>query len=123
MRETRATALVCVLRVSSHPGLCTTMTTAIDERQPLLPPVVTDGDLIEDGPEAAAAPETETEPKKPRSWKEVFWYTLLGVLGVFFSVLFIKRFIDADDVNVRISRTRIFIRLIPTRRSSTLARR
>ena len=108
------------------------MTTAIDERQPLLPPegVVTDGelherhhDLIEDGPEVAAAPETETEPKKPRSWKEVFWYTLLGVLGVFFSVLFIKGFIDADDVNVRISRIYTVIRLIPTRRSSTLARR
>ena len=90
---------------------------AADERQPLLPPtaLVSDADLHErahphdeetvsaqqvEGEEVDPELVKEEEVKKPRSWAQFAWRAVLVALGVFFTVLFIKGFIDADDVDV-----------------------
>ncbi|GJE99970.1 hypothetical protein PsYK624_162470 [Phanerochaete sordida] len=75
-----------------------------DERQPLLPPaaLVSDQELHdEENPANLAREPAEDveETKTKRSWWTILWYTVLGALGIFFAVLFIKGFIDADDVN------------------------
>lgn len=79
-----------------------------DERQPLLPPaaLVSDQELHdEENPANLAREPAEDveETKKKRSWWTILWYTVLGALGIFFAVLFIKGFIDADDVNVSLN--------------------
>ncbi|KAF9817900.1 hypothetical protein IEO21_03094 [Rhodonia placenta] len=61
---------------------------AIDERQPLL---TADPDYDAENPVA-------DEPIKKRSWWAIGWYTVLTLLGGFALGLFIKGFIDADDV-------------------------
>jgi hypothetical protein len=72
--------------------------TANDERRPLLssPSELEAGApdfvLPTDGPEAA---------EKPRSGISIVFYVLASVAGLFFLALFIKGFIDADDVEVR----------------------
>ena len=93
-----------------------------DERQPLLPPpalagtsgledvkgdppVYTASDVENQNPSSSAlgeqAEEQEVEEvKEKRSWWSIAWYTVLWGLGTFFAVLFIKGFIDADDVEV-----------------------
>lgn len=63
---------------------------AIDERQPLL---TADPDYDAENPVA-------DEPIKKRSWWAIGWYTVLTLLGGFALGLFIKGFIDADDVEV-----------------------
>ena len=40
------------------------------------------------------------ERKRKRSWWTILWYTVLTGLGIFFAVIFIKGFIEADDVDV-----------------------
>lgn len=65
--------------------------TAIDERQPLL--VANEYDAENPAPE-------DILPAKKRSWWTIGWYSTLSVLGVIAVVLFIKGFIDADDVEV-----------------------
>lgn len=78
---------------------------AAGERQPLLPPtaLVSDQEVHdEENPGNLAREPTKDveEPRKKRSWWKVFWYTVLGGFGIFFAVLFIKGFIEADDVHV-----------------------
>lgn len=76
------------------------------ERQPLLPPaaLVSDQEVHdEENPADLAREPTKDieEPKRKRSWWSIFWYTILAGFGVFFTALFIKGFIEADDVDVR----------------------
>ncbi|KAI0804708.1 mitochondrial carrier [Irpex lacteus] len=95
----------------------------VDERQPLLPPAAlastpnlddtkkgsppsyTAADVenqnasnVAGSSEQQAEGEEVTEVKKKRSWWTVGWYALLWAVGIFFAVLFIKGFIEADDV-------------------------
>lgn len=67
-----------------------------DERTPLL----AQNDV--ENPTSAADDDDDTPPdvQKKASWWTTAWYTVLGVLGVLFAVIFIKGFIDADDVEV-----------------------
>ncbi|KAL4254160.1 mitochondrial carrier family protein [Abortiporus biennis] len=63
-----------------------------DERQPLLPPssdVENPAELAEDDSDP---------PKNPRSWKKIVWYSLCTILAIAGLAIFIKGFIDADDV-------------------------
>ncbi|KAG6907502.1 hypothetical protein DXG01_008645 [Tephrocybe rancida] len=60
-----------------------------DERQPLLPST-SNTDIVEEG---------GIPPKpQPRSWKKIAGYTVLGFLGAAVLAVFIKGFLDADDV-------------------------
>lgn len=75
------------------------------ERQPLLPPPepVSDQDIHdEENPENLASETAKDidEPKRKRSWWAILWYTILAGLGIFLTVIFIKGFIEADDVDV-----------------------
>lgn len=86
----------------------------IDERQPLLPPAALESTpaLNDRSPSYNRDEENQNEERQPaeesaaeevkqkRSWWSIAWYTLLTGLGIFFAVLFIKGFIDADDVEV-----------------------
>lgn len=86
----------------------------VDERQPLLPPAAlastpllkpTDAPPSYTNDEENQVTEAEAEAevvevKQKRSWWSIAWYTLLTGLGIFFAVLFIKGFIEADDVEV-----------------------
>lgn len=83
--------------------------TVADERQPLLPPtaLVADAELPQHDEEAPAQVIEEAEVvKTERTWWTIAWYSILTALGVFFTVLFVKGFIDADDVEVRTDRPR-----------------
>ena len=77
-----------------------------DERQPLLPPAaIAPEDELHQQPvdEEAIAPADEEaveDIKEERTYWGIAWRITLVVLGVFFTVLFIKGFIDADDVEV-----------------------
>ena len=76
-----------------------------DERQPLLPPaaLADDAELPVHDEENPTPVEQDSElvtEKKPRSWGTIAWYTFWTTLGIFFAVIFIKGFIDADDVEV-----------------------
>jgi hypothetical protein len=59
-------------------------------------------EIDEENPEnLARAPSKDIDDPKPkRSWWTILWYTVLLGLGIFFTVLFIKGFIEADDVDV-----------------------
>ncbi|OBZ73316.1 hypothetical protein A0H81_06831 [Grifola frondosa] len=59
----------------------------VDEQRPLLP-----AETSQD--ESPADP----FPEKKRNWRAVGWYAVLTVLSVFALAVFIKGFIDADDV-------------------------
>ncbi|THH32736.1 hypothetical protein EUX98_g1444 [Antrodiella citrinella] len=63
-----------------------------DERTPLL----VQNDV--ENPAAAIDDDTPPDVQKKATWWTTACYTLLGVLGVVFAVIFIKGFIDADDV-------------------------
>lgn len=91
------------------------MSVATDEQQPLLPPaaLVSDAEIRdrehsrgheptdeENGLPADSETDVVVETKKERSWWTITWYTTLIVLGVFLVAMFIKGFIDADDVEV-----------------------
>ena len=87
-----------------------------DERQPLLPPaaLASDSELHarphaqdEESPIAADAAGSSdssdvVEIKTERTWWDVAWRVALTGLAVFFTVLFVKGFIDAKDVNVSV---------------------
>ncbi len=62
----------------------------IDEREPLL-------DRAEAG-ESSPPPEIQ----KQRTWWTIGWYAVFTVLGVLATAVFIKGFIDSDDVDVSI---------------------
>ena len=91
------------------------MTAAEDERQPLLPPAALASDAQlharphpqdEESPITPEAADTEgaevVEVKRQRSWWGFAWRVILAALAVFFTVLFVKGFIDAKDVNVSV---------------------
>ena len=61
----------------------------VDERAPLL-----------DRETQAEAGEALPTPKKERTWWTIGWSIVWTVLGVFVLAVFIKGFIDADDVDV-----------------------
>ncbi len=78
--------------------------TVADERQPLLPPtaLVSNAELQPHDEETPVQATGEVEVvKTERTWWTIAWYTAMTALGVFFTVLFVKGFIDADDVEVR----------------------
>lgn len=84
-----------------------------DERQPLLPPaaLVSDPELPQHDEENPLV--QQDDPKQTRSWWTVAWYTILTAICTFFLALFIKAFIDADDVEVcPIVKTVRIVRLI-----------
>ncbi|KAH9942810.1 mitochondrial carrier [Amylocystis lapponica] len=67
-----------------------TLSVTGDERQPLLtstPEYNTESPALE-----------SASPQKKRSWWTTGWYAVLAVLGAVLFALFIKGFIDADDV-------------------------
>ena len=61
---------------------------SIDERAPLL--------------DRAEAGESSPPPEKKRTWWTIGWYAVWTVLGVFVAAVFVKGFIDADDIEVSI---------------------
>ena len=70
--------------------------TNTNERQPLLGnPQGTDHDVENPSGSAAASP-----PTKQRSWWTIGWYAFWSILSIFGLAVFIKGFIDADDVEV-----------------------
>ncbi len=62
---------------------------SVDERAPLL-----------DRETQLEAGEAQPSPKEERTWTSLAWKTVWTVLGVFVLAVFIKGFIDADDVDV-----------------------
>lgn len=87
----------------------------VDERRPLLadaePLTANSGaiNVIEDV-EALEAEIEEDEaildgsakhPKQKRTWWGIFWQVFFALAGIAISAVFIKGFIDADDVEVR----------------------
>jgi hypothetical protein len=79
-----------------------------DERQPLLAPEV-ESEQADVSPEdldgSLGQPEAVVRPKKTRSKVKIASYILLTLLSAFVLAVFIKGFIDADDVEVRGDRT------------------
>lgn len=75
-----------------------------DERQPLLPPAALLDEpvlAIHDEENPLVEQDAEIPPEKgQRSWWTIAWYTLFTVVGILLLALFIKGFIDADDVEV-----------------------
>ena len=57
-----------------------------------------------------AGPIKDAPPGAKRSWWAIGWYTVLAAASILLLVLFIKGFIDADDVEVRL----VFYRLCAT---------
>ncbi|KAG5643994.1 hypothetical protein DXG03_009284 [Asterophora parasitica] len=66
--------------------------TSSDERQPLLVPAESNDEELGVKPEA-----------HKRGWKTIASYVVLGIVGAVLLGFFIKGFIDADDVDVRLS--------------------
>ena len=66
----------------------------VDERAPLLA-----------REEQAEAGEVPPPPKEKRTWWTIGWYTVFAILGVFVAAVFVKGFIDADDVDVSLNIT------------------
>ena len=75
----------------------------VDERAPLL-----------DREAQVEAGEALPTPKKERTWWTIGWNIVWTVLGVFVLAVFIKGFIDADDVDV--SLTCFFGGMVPARK-------
>lgn len=81
------------------------ITASSDEEQPLLHSSSSSrGERTQDEehidiPEAHEE-DSEVVQKKTSVWK-VFWYLVLAVVVIFLLAVFIKGFIDADDVEVR----------------------
>lgn len=71
---------------------------SINERQPLLgSQTEVSGDVENPRDPPAVSPDSS---RKGRDWRTIGWYTLLTILIVFTSAIFIKGFIDADDIEV-----------------------
>lgn len=66
-------------------------TVPTDEREPL---------LSRESQIEAGEPEASAPPEKKRSWWTIGWYAVFTVVGVVLLALFIKGFIEADDVEV-----------------------
>ncbi|RDX45793.1 mitochondrial carrier [Lentinus brumalis] len=64
---------------------------SIDEREPLL--------------DRAEAGESSPPPEKQRTWWTIGWYAVFTVLGVLATAVFIKGFIDSDDVDFDLGAT------------------
>ncbi|EIW52699.1 mitochondrial carrier [Trametes versicolor FP-101664 SS1] len=64
-------------------------TVPTDEREPL---------LSRESHIEAGEPEASAPPEKKRSWWTIGWYAVFTVVGVVLLALFIKGFIEADDV-------------------------
>ena len=83
-----------------------TPTAAVDERRPLLADNPSTG--ANAGIEAAVDVDVEAEDpikadavvQEKLSWWAIFWYALLAIAGAAILGVFIKGFIDADDVEV-----------------------
>lgn len=61
----------------------------VDERTPLL-----------DREVQAEAGEVPPPPTEKRTWWTIGWYTVFTIFGVFVAAVFVKGFMDADDVEV-----------------------
>lgn len=61
----------------------------VDERTPLL-----------DREVQAEAGEVPPPPNEKPTWWTIGWYTVFTIFGVFVAVVFVKGFMDADDVEV-----------------------
>ncbi|CAL1702562.1 unnamed protein product [Somion occarium] len=90
-----------------HISTSTTTTTftmsvsdAVDrERQPLLTKAADDPTLVDENTEGTGVASAGSPPEKKRSWWSIGWYTVATVVGLFLLAIFIKGFIDADDVD------------------------
>lgn len=78
----------------------------VDERRPLLADVE---QPLNAGPATGAQDDTDAgnltkdddaPPETKRTWWTIFWYALFTTAGVVILGVFIKGFIDADDVEV-----------------------
>ena len=88
-----------------------------DERTPLIEPdeeAVRDAAHQEDIP--AAPP-----PEKKRTWWQFAWNVIFAAFAIFVAVVFVKGFIDADDVEVCLALTQLcyFLRPFQRRRALT----
>ncbi|CAL1702563.1 unnamed protein product [Somion occarium] len=73
---------------------------AVDrERQPLLTKAADDPTLVDENTEGTGVASAGSPPEKKRSWWSIGWYTVATVVGLFLLAIFIKGFIDADDVD------------------------
>lgn len=68
---------------------------SVGERQPLLAQQAQPYDVETPSAEPDAVP-----VQSKARWWSIAWYATLTGLGIFFAVVFIKGFIDADDVEV-----------------------
>ncbi|KAK7682006.1 hypothetical protein QCA50_014970 [Cerrena zonata] len=74
---------------------------ADSERQPLLSKSSDDHasvTVVGEGSDSGSST-PQPVPEKKRSWWTIGWYSFLTVAGTFLLALFIKGFIDADDVD------------------------
>ena len=72
-----------------------------DERSPLIErdsEAAQPEQSVDDATKTIAAP----SPEKKRSWWQIGWYTILWLSALSVAVVFVKGFIDADDVEVRL---------------------
>ena len=73
-----------------------------DERSPLLTRTEEDARAVREEEGAIATEETEAapSPEKKRTWWQFGWTVVWSALAIFVAVVFVKGFIDADDVEV-----------------------
>lgn len=77
-----------------------------NERQPLLTKPSDDTTtLVGEASDSGSSTPTPS-PKQKRSWWSIGWYTVLTLAGAFLLAIFIKGFIDSDDVDVSSTRLR-----------------
>jgi hypothetical protein len=75
-----------------------------DERQPLLNPQASsvEHDAVpEEFDSTVGQSEAILRPKKTRSKVQIAWYILLTLISAFVLAVFIKGWMDSDDVDVR----------------------
>jgi hypothetical protein len=92
-------AHVIALQVMANLTEADSLSPTDHERQPLLDPngVELESEITADH---GSIEITDVPPKKLSKWA-IAWYIFLGVAGLFLLAMFIKGFIDADDVDVR----------------------
>ena len=95
-----------------------------DERSPLLTRTEEDARAVREE-EGVVATDQETEaapsPEKKRTWWQFGWTVVWSALAIFVAVVFVKGFIDADDVEVCLALARLchFFRAFQQRRTIT----
>ena len=72
----------------------------VDERSPLIERTDEDSEAVREVEEGAVPP--TPVPEKKRTWWQIMWNIVLALLAIFVAVVFIKGFIDADDIEVSI---------------------